>query len=236
MTITEIDGARVARSNTQWGPIFAGAALATAVGLILLAFGAALGLGVTSAYDNGDQSPTAYAIAAGLYLLWVQLTSFYIGGYVAARLRAQGPDASEHEIDVRDGLHGILVWSVGVIAAGVISFVGIGGITTAAYNSHGSVAASVAQVAQREVNQGANEEQVQGQPAAENASDAERRAEIARKLSVISAFIAAASLLAGAVAAFFGAHKGGNHRDKSTFVKMFSADGRTTTVPPTATT
>jgi hypothetical protein len=230
MTMTEINGARLARSNTEWGPIFAGAVLATAVGLVLLTFGAALGLSVTSAYDNGGLSPAAYAIAAGLYLLWVQLTSFYIGGYVAARLRARSPDANEHEVDVRDGLHGFLVWSLGVIAAAIISFAGIGGATTAAYNSHGSVAASVAHVMDRQVDQSVNQEQVQGPPAAENASDAERRAEIARKLSIISAFIAAASLLAGAVAAFFGAHAGGHHRDKNIVMKMFVAER-----PPVAT-
>jgi hypothetical protein len=228
--MTEIDGVRVGRSNTEWGPIFAGAVLATATGLVLLTFGAALGLSVTSAYDNGGLSPTAYAIAAGLYLLWVQLTSFYIGGYVAARLRARSADASEHEVDVRDGLHGFLVWSVGVIAAAVISFAGIGGATTAAYNSHGSVSASVAHVVDQQVDQAVSDERVQGPPAADNASDAERRAEITRKLSIISAFIAAASLLAGSVAAFFGAHAGGRHRDKNTVVKMFVAER-----PPVAT-
>ena len=33
-------------------------------------------------------------------------------------------------------------------------------------------------------------------------------------VSVISGFIAAASLLIGAVASFYGAHSGGHHRDK----------------------
>jgi len=232
MTMTDIDGVRVARSNTEWGPILAGAVLATALGLVLLTFGAALGLSVTSAYDNGDQSPMAFAIAAGLYLLWVQLTSFYVGGYVAARLRSQAPGASEHEVDVRDGLHGFLVWSVGVIAAAVISFAGIGGAATAAYNSHDAVSASVAHEVDQQVNQAVNDEQAQSAPAA---SDQERRAEVARKLSVISAFIAAASLLAGAVAAFFGAHKGGNHRDKNVVVTMFSAERPVVTTPPPAT-
>lgn len=230
MTMTDTDGVRM-RSSVEWGPIIAGAALTTAIALVLLTFGAALGLSVTSAYDNGDPSPAAYAIAAGLYLLWVQLTSFYIGGYVAARLRARTPGASEHEIDVRDGLHGFLVWAVGVIAAAVISFVGIGGATTAAYNSHGSVAASVSRVLDRQVDRSANQEQAQAVPADENPSDAERRAEIARKLSVISAFIAAAALLAGSVAAFFGAHAGGRHRDNNTVVKMFMAERPTVPAP-----
>lgn len=232
MTMTDIDDVRLARSNTEWGPILAGAVLATAVGLVLLTFGAALGLSVNSAYESDDQSAMAFAIAAGLYLLWVQLMSFYMGGYVAARLRSRAVGASEHEIDVRDGLHGFLVWSVGVIAAAVISFAGIGGAATAAYNSHGSVAASVAHVVDRQVDQATTEERVEGPPAAETASDADRRAEVARKLSIISAFIAAASLLAGSVAAFYGAHAGGRHRDKNTVLKMFAAE-RVVVTPPT---
>src|SRR6185295_305326 len=112
MTMTDIGGVRVARSNTEWGPIFAGAVLATALGLVLLTFGAALGLSVTSAYDNGDQSPMALAIAAG------------------------------------------------------ISFAGIGGAATAAYNSPDSVSASVAHEVTQQVDQAANDEQAQNAPAA----------------------------------------------------------------------
>ncbi len=58
-------------SNVQWGPILAGASIATATGLVLLAFGATLGLTVTSPYEGEGLSPVAFVIAAGLYLLWV---------------------------------------------------------------------------------------------------------------------------------------------------------------------
>jgi hypothetical protein len=221
MSMTDSVGTRLARSNTEWGPIFAGAAFATALGLVLLAFGTALGLSITSAYDDGGASPAAYAVAAGLYLLWVQLMSFYIGGYIAARLRGRA-ELSEHEADVRDGLHGVLVWSVGVIAAAFIAFGGMSGATAAATSTNDQVSASVAQVVDQQVDQSVAEERVEGAPEAATASDAERRAEIARKLTIISAFITAASLLAGLAAAFFGAHAGGRHRDGLTHLKLFA--------------
>lgn len=228
MAITDIVETPVSRSNVEWGPVLAGATIATAFALILLAFGTALGLGFTSPYDGEGLSPVAFAIAAGLYLLWVQIMSFYFGGYVAARLKARAPGATEHEVDVRDGLHGLLVWGVGVIAAAVIAFAGVGGVTATAASADDANArtpASVSQVIDQQVQQSAAE-QAQTDPAAANATSAERRAEVARKFSVISAFITAASLLVGAVAAFFGAHSGGHHRDNTVSWNFFTSRAR----------
>ena len=228
MTVTAITEPSASHSNVEWGAVLAGATIATAVGLILLGFGAALGLGFTSPYDGEGLSPAAFAIAAGLYLLWVQVMSFYFGGYVAGRLRARAPGASEHEVDVRDGLHGLLVWGVGVIAAAFIAFAGIGGAAATASSvedSNVSAPASVGRVIDQQVQESATQE-IQTDPQAASATTAERRAEVARKFSVISAFITASSLLVGAVAAFFGAHSGGNHRDKNITWEFFTSRAR----------
>lgn len=223
MTMSDVAVASRERSYVDWAAILAGAALTTAIALVLLAFGSALGLSVSSPYEGEGLSPIAFAIAAGLWLLWVHLLSFYVGGYVAARLRPRANDATEHEVEVRDGLHGLLVWSMGVILAAVIAFTGMGGLTAAARSaeSPGDVAASVGEVVEQQVAEGAAQEPAQGEPGAVAASEQQRRAEVARKLTVISAFITAASLLLGAVAAFFGAGKGGEHRDKNTVVELF---------------
>lgn len=228
MTITtDIMEPPVSRSNVEWGPVLAGATIATAFGLILLAFGAALGLGMTSPYEGEGLSPAAFAIAAGLYLLWVQVMSFFFGGYVAARLKARSAE-TEHEVDVRDGLHGLLVWGVGVIAAAVIAGAGIGGVTaTASYAEDASLSApaSVSQVLDQQVQESASQA-AQTDPQAANATSDQRRADAARKLSVISAFVTAASLLVGAVAAFLGAHSGGNHRDNNLQWEFFTSRER----------
>ena len=218
---------RALNSNVEWGAVFAGAAIATATGLILLTFGAALGLNFSSPYDGEGMSIVAFAIAAGLYLLWVQVMCFFMGGYVTGRLRAREPGASEHEVDVRDGLHGLVCWAIGVMAAAFIAFVGIGGLGAA--QPEGQVTTSVAQVVEKEVNQAAAQEQASAAPA--DTTTAERRAEIARKWTVISAFITAASLLVGAAAAFYGAHSGGNHRDRNVRWDFFTSRVRTSPKP-----
>lgn len=216
------------RSNVEWGPILAGATIATATGVILLTFGASLGLTVTSPYEGEGLSPVAFAIGAGLYFLWVQIMAFFMGGYVTGRLRGQAPGASEHEVDVRDGLHGLVMWGIGIIAAGFIAVVGVGGMGAAAHAPGNQLTASIGRVVDQQVNESAAKEQANAAPS--DATPAERRAEIARKLTIISAFITAASLLVGAVAAFYGAHSGGNHRDKNTHWEFFHSRARVATV------
>ncbi|RYG37505.1 MAG: hypothetical protein EON93_03520 [Burkholderiales bacterium] len=212
-------------SRVEWGAIFGGSVVTTALGLILLAFGAALGLSVASPYDGEGLSPAAYAIAAGLYLLWVQLMCFYIGGYITARLRSIDVNTTEHETDVRDGLHGVMMWGASVLAAAVVAVVGLGGIGSAADAPPTEITASVAQVADQQVDAQAAAERVNDADGA-TATAAERRAEVVRKLTVISAFITAASLLLGLVAAFYGAQSGGNHRDKNVNWVFFTSRAR----------
>lgn len=223
MTVSDVAAAPRFRSTVDWAAVLAGAAMTTALALVLLAFGSALGLSVTSPFEGEGLSPVAFAIAAGLWLLWVHLLSFYVGGYVAARLRPRVGDATEHEVEVRDGLHGLLVWAIGVIAAAIIAFAGIGGLTAAARSAETptDVAASAGAVLEEQVAEGAAQERAAGPPEAQAASEQQLRAEVTRKLTVISAFITAASLLLGAVAAFFGAGLGGEHRDKNTVIDMF---------------
>lgn len=209
-------------SHVDWGAVLAGAVLATAVGLILMTFGAGLGLSATSPYEGEGINPPLYVFAAGVWVLWVQLVSFSIGGYVAARLRARRGDSNEHEVDVRDGLHGLLAWGAGVLAAAVIAFAGIGGATAAVENasSSTSIVSRIADAAGEEIDQAAASEPAANPSAADESTD-ERQADIARKLGVIAAFITAASLLAGAAAAFFAAGFGGKHRDQNTRLTFF---------------
>ena len=209
-------------TRVDWAAILAGAVVATAIGLILTTFGLGLGLAVNSPYEGEGAGPSLFAIGAGVWLLLTQVLAFWCGGYICARLRPRQPELSEHEVDVRDGLHGIIVWGVGVLAAGLISTVVIGGATTAAETAgRGSLVESVATAADAELDQAASRERIDN-PEAADETFTERRAEVARKLTVISTFVTAASLLVGAVAAFFAAGSGGDHRDKSANVRFFN--------------
>ncbi len=205
----------------DWGAVLAGAVVATATGLILSAFGLGIGLAVNSPYEGEGVSPGAFAVGAGLWTLAIQLLAFGIGAYVCARMRAPQTGMSEHESDVRDSLHGVVVWGTGVIAAGVISFFLLSGVTAASENAEpGGVIASVTEAADAELDQAVARDGV-ANPEARDETAVERRAELARKAGVISTFVTAASLLIGAVAAFFAAGLGGRHRDQNVQLKFF---------------
>jgi len=226
-----------ATGRTDWGAVFAGATIATAIALVLLAFGAALGLSIGSPYEGEGAGLAAFATATGLWVLWIQLVSFSCGGYVAGRLRARRTDETEHETDVRDGMHGLAVWGVGTIAAAVISVAGFSAAGAALDASDRGAVASIERAATAEMDQGldrAAAEEPGVNPEAADETLAERRAEVARKLAILAAFTTAASVFAGAAAAFFAAFAGGNHRDRSVRLAFFDSPHRRVVVvtPP----
>jgi hypothetical protein len=61
------------------------------------------------------------ALLGGLWLLLTSLTSFGLGGYLAGILRPT-LDASPHEVEFRDGLHGLLVWGVAILIGAALTF------------------------------------------------------------------------------------------------------------------
>ena len=87
----------------DWGSIIAGAFVAVAVSTIFLAFGSAIGLSMTSFQSTSAASATGLAVAGALWLLWVQVSSFAGGGYIAGRMRRHIGDGKPHEVEMRDG-------------------------------------------------------------------------------------------------------------------------------------
>lgn len=110
-------------SYVEWTSILAGAVLAAALSMILLGFGAALGLSVTSTYEGESVSPMWVTLAAGVWFVWVMVTSYGAGGYLAGRMRRRFGDASAEEVETRDGLHGLMVWVTGaLVGASLVGF------------------------------------------------------------------------------------------------------------------
>lgn len=275
-------------SYVDWPAIIAGVILASAISLVLLTFGSAIGLSFINFRSAENVMPIWIAIAAALWLLWVQVSSFMAGAYLTGRLRRRHGDASEHESDVRDGAHGLLVWGGALVVGAIIATSGIG----AAANAVGSAAATVTNAASNVADEAsldpnayfvdtmfrtgpgtapavadADTTAVRGeagrillQGAVDGVGEADRAylaqlvaantglteeeatarvnevltaveqakaqavaaAENARKMGVLAAFLAAASLLVSAAAAFWAAQKGGNHRDEGTaFIDVF---------------
>jgi len=130
-------------SYVDWPAIIAGVALASAISLVLISFGSAVGLNFLDFGYNSGANPIFVGIAAATWILWVQISSFMAGGYLTGRLRRRFHDSTEDESDFRDGAHGLLVWAGAAILGTVIAVGGIG----AAANAVGNVAATATNAA-----------------------------------------------------------------------------------------
>lgn len=135
------------RSYVDWPAILAGIAIATAISIVLLTFGSAIGLNFTNFTASDDVPLIWIAIAAATWLLWVQISSFMAGGYVTGRMRKRHHDANEDESDMRDGAHGLLVWAGSLILGAFIAISGVGAAATAVGNVAGAVTGAAASVA-----------------------------------------------------------------------------------------
>jgi len=102
-------------SFVEWGAVLAGAFLAASISFVLLTFGTAIGLSATSPWPNSGASAKVVATLAVLWAMMQQIGAFMAGGYVAGRMRARWHEPTQHEVEFRDGLHGGLVWAVGIV-------------------------------------------------------------------------------------------------------------------------
>jgi hypothetical protein len=109
----------------QWTPVVAGAVGAAAFSFILMAFGAAVGLGVSSTSPTWRDASVALAILSGLYLILQAIVSFGFGGYIAGRARTRFEPAGTYEVESRDGVHGLMAWALAVLSgAALVALVG----------------------------------------------------------------------------------------------------------------
>jgi hypothetical protein len=137
-----------AQSATSWGAIAAGAVGAAALALVLVAFGAGLGLSAVSPWNDSGVSASTFSVGTGIYLVIVAVMSSAVGGYLAARLRTKWVGAHTNEVFFRDTAHGFLAWAFAtLISASALS-------STTAYLATGTAAGlgSAASQAVRSVN------------------------------------------------------------------------------------
>jgi len=260
---TEIVAVGTATSFLQWTPVFAGALVASAVSLVLIAFGTALGLGIVSSSPTWRDTSPALTMVSGLFLLLAALVSFGVGGYVAGRLRERwDPSAHSDLVEFRDGTHGIVAWALAVVITGVVAAASVASLSSKAAPPATSSATTAGEpliayeldrlfrgdrravegditYARAEVGRillaATGRQGITPDDRAYLARlvaartglaqpDAERRVEEAitaastavqkaRRSAVILGFATAASLLAGAAAAWYAACAGGRHRD-----------------------
>jgi hypothetical protein len=133
--------------SIDWAAVIAGAIVASAISFVLFTFGTGLGLSITSPYPREGVSAWVFAVVLALWVVWVSLTSFFAGGYLAGRMRRK-LSLSSHETEVRDGVHGALVWALGLLIGAFIASWTASGIaktgTEAVATSAGAAATSFA--------------------------------------------------------------------------------------------
>ena len=152
--ITEEQGALVvadARSDdgaqqhyVDWPAVLAGAVVAWALTFLFFTFASGIGLTMTGTPWNEGMSATWFLIAAAIWFIWTQVSSVMAGGYIAGRLRRRVNDAEEHEVEIRDGVHGLLVWAVGALVGAALAL----GLAATGVKTLSGVAASATNVAE----------------------------------------------------------------------------------------
>jgi hypothetical protein len=131
-------------SFVEWSAVFAGAVLAAALSFVFLTFGTAIGLSFTSPWPNSGASAKFIAAVAILWVMIQQIGAFMAGGYVAGRLRSRWHETTEHEIEFRDGLHGALVWAVGLVIGAAMLMATAGAAARTGIEVAGKAAAATA--------------------------------------------------------------------------------------------
>ncbi len=167
----------------DWGVVVAGAVVASALSIVLMQFGAIIGLSADSPLRGEGSDASWSLVATGIWILWIQLLASLAGGYIAGFLRSPTIHLTAYENEIRDGLHGLTVWAVSTVGV----FIAV------------SIAAGLS--AYVEVNTTSN-------IAPDALTDAEENT------AIIFAFVIGAVSLLSAVAAWWAATMGGDHRDK----------------------
>ena len=110
----------------DWAAVIGGALVAVAIFTTLTVFGSAVGLSLTSSDPTQGVSAKFVAVAVGLWAAWVAASSFAAGGFITGRLRHRIAAAGVEEVEMRDGLHGLIAWALAAILASVLLASAIG--------------------------------------------------------------------------------------------------------------
>jgi hypothetical protein len=131
-------------SAVSWAAIFAGAAGAAALSLILMLLGAGLGFSSISPWSDRGASAATFGVVTILWLTLTQIAASGMGGYLAGRLRARWQAVHTDEVYFRDTAHGFLAWSVATLVTAATLTSAIGAVLGTGIQSAASVAGGAA--------------------------------------------------------------------------------------------
>jgi hypothetical protein len=116
-TVLSDDTATIVQDNSSrfsWGPVFAGAVIATAVTFLLVSVGSGLGLAITSAHTATVAGVKTFLTLGAIYFVGCQAFGFAVGGHVTGRLMPLVVDDNEEE-SFRADAHGLAVWALATV-------------------------------------------------------------------------------------------------------------------------
>jgi hypothetical protein len=131
-------------SGVSWGAIFAGAAGAAALSLILILLGSGLGFSAMSPWANEGATAKTIGISTVVWLALTQIVASGLGGYLAGRLRVKWANMHGDEVYFRDTAHGFLSWAVATLVAAVLVVGSVSGIVGGGVKAGATAVAGVA--------------------------------------------------------------------------------------------
>jgi hypothetical protein len=137
-----------ARSAASWSAIIAGAFVAAAVSLVLLALGSGLGFAAISPWTGEGVTLKTFAVTTAIWLIVIQWVASAVGGYIAGRLRTRWIGTNPHEVFFRDTAHGFVTWAVSNVLVAIVIVYSFTGALSGAVHAGGTVGAAAAGEAQ----------------------------------------------------------------------------------------
>jgi hypothetical protein len=128
----------------SWGAVFAGAAGAAALSLILILLGTGLGFALVSPWAHEGISAGAVGVSGIVWITVVQLLASMVGGYLAGRLRSRWVTVHGHEVYFRDTAHGFLAWSVATLLMATLLSSAVSSIASTGAKAAGAAGSAVA--------------------------------------------------------------------------------------------
>jgi hypothetical protein len=133
----------VSAPSIDWSAVVGGAFVATALSFVLYSFGSAAGVASVSPWSYNNPSAKTLGIIAVIYVLLAMIGSFIAGGYVAGRMRKPSYETTIGERQLRDGVHGLVVWGLGMVLGALVAM----SVAASAVSGAANIAASAASTA-----------------------------------------------------------------------------------------
>lgn len=107
------------RRAIAWDAVIAGSLIGLAISICLSIAGAAFGFSLVDPYE-GTPSPRAFGVGAIIWMFIVSIAGMGAGGYVAGRGAMTETTMDEADYRYRCAAHGLTVWAISTVLAGLL--------------------------------------------------------------------------------------------------------------------